>query len=512
MFRSALVIFGLIRVLYVAAQPTDSLHRLPVGVDSISAFQLQQVHDQPVWLAALPNGYNRIMVTAAFDKGRFIPAQGSTQTQDYRVAAEGKTTWQGVQLYGRFGYGRTLEDSTRLRHQTRINPTAPVYFGSLRYNRYERSVYTFAVAAQRDAAHDNLPVTAALDYRVGEHFSNNDPRGGINDFQLNVLAGLGYRTGSWEYHLAGRYGYGRERVQIAYKNEKYTQNTENPLYVNWYMNGYGNAVQRISNDQRRYDDDFRRFGADGHVCFEGARLGTWKLDAGWLRETQRFKRLDSSPQTYTLLNDYTLDRWSAALSSVWRQQDTRTIQADLRVALDAGHDDEPFYQAKNYTYRKEFADAGVRVSGARWHYGIRAGYEFIEQQDGVAGISNATSGLLAHMAGGYRFHMVDANFIGVNAVVGYRYALDNELVFPILAESPLSTHVVYHDYLYRASSAMQYQLSCSYAFSTAKSKWWEIAASADYCRRGELPDHAFTAPSVPGKDLFGGQLRLSWFF
>src|SRR5690606_36207762 len=117
-------------------------HRL--GVDSISAFYLQSVREQPVWLSTLPDGYNRLVTRASLAGGRLIPAQGSTRVQDYALSAEGKTTWRGLSLHGRFSYGRVLDDSTRLRHQTRINPTAPVYLGSLRYNLYERSVYTFA--------------------------------------------------------------------------------------------------------------------------------------------------------------------------------------------------------------------------------------------------------------------------------------------------------------------------------------------------------------------------------
>jgi len=494
-----------------AMDTVGNARALPLGVDSLSAFRLQGVRDNPVWLPSVDDGYNRITVSAAFDKGAFIPAQGSTQTQHYRTAAEGKTSWKGTRLYGRFAYDRVLEDSTRLRHQTRINPSAPVYFGSLRYNHYERSVYTFAVAGQRDALPGNLPVTLALDYRIGEHFSNNDPRGAISDFQLNLLGGVGYRQGPWEYHLSARYGYGRERVQVGFKNVKYTQNTEDPLYINWYMNGYGNASQRISNPQRQYDDGFRRMGAGGHVRRQTGN-GYWSADVGWLQEQQRFKRLDGTIQTYTLLNTYTLNQWRGVLTAVRQLGENRTIQADARVTLHAGSDFEPIYQAKNYTYSRVFADAGARIGSERWQYGARGGVEATDQRDGVAGVISTAGGLLASGYAERRLLLGGSRILRTGVAVQYRHALGNDLVFPALAETPFSKHVVYHDFLYRTASALTYGLSCGYAFPTGKGSRWDVSVSANYQRCGGLSGHALAAPSLPGADRFAGSVQLSWFF
>lgn len=505
-----------LRTLAMQVQGRDSVGKtmrpLPLGTDSMSAFHLERVRNNPVWLSSVGDGYNRITVEAAFDKGKFIPSQGSTQTQHYRADAEGKTSWKGTHLYGRFSYRRTLEDSTRLRHQTRINPTAPIYFGSLRYNHYERSIYTIAVAGQRDLAQGKLPITMAFDYRIGEHFSNNDPRGAINDFQLNVLGGAGYRSKQWEYHLSARYGYGRERVQVAFKDEKYTKNTEDPLYVNWYMNGYGNAIQRISNQQRQYDDGFRRFGAGGHVRLDARRQGIWKLDVNWLRERQRFKRLDETIQTYTLLDEYTLDRWSALLTAVWQLSGTRSVQAEAGMTVGAGSDFEPVYQARNYTYNRTIAHTGVRLNGVRWQYGARGYYDLTEQRDGIAGVTSTSSALHGDLYAGHRLHLSEGRQVRANLNLGFHYALDNDLVFPALAETPFSTHVVYHDFLYQASSAVTGGLSGAYLLPAANGSWWEIGLSANYQRRGGLPKLDYPVPSSPGRDIFAAEVRLSWFF
>ena len=117
-----------------------------------------------------------------------------------------------------------MEDSTQLRHQTRNNLDAPVYFGSLRKNYYERDIYEINGLARYDFLNGKLPVGISFDYHLGNHFSNNDPRGRVADFQFDNRLFVGYKFDNWNMYLTGLYGYGRERIGVGYKNDKNINN------------------------------------------------------------------------------------------------------------------------------------------------------------------------------------------------------------------------------------------------------------------------------------------------
>lgn len=486
--------------------------RVSYALDSVYGLQRDYIRRNPVWIADWQNNFNQLSLGTSYKKGNFISAQGSTQTRTYGFDTEGKTTWNKVHLYGRFSYSKAYEDSTRLRHQTRTNESAPVYFGSVRYNHYERSVYQIQTALQKDLMPENLPLTLGLNYRVGEHFSNNDPRASINDFQLNLLAALGYRADKWQYHAQIKYGYGRERVQVAYKNETYTENVEDTLYVNWYNNGYGNAIQKTK--KINYNDDMKRFGAGVHLSYRPTRMNAWQADVDWLRERQQFKQYDDSPQIYFLFNTYQEDRLNGSL--YWHHQSAENAHFIWGIAFEMvdGQDDHPTLGTNNYLYRKESYTSNFRLTKSQWQYHIQVGYHYLLQQDGNTSAMSEVSrlqlqlGLGRNWALGAAGHQLQAQVRG-----GYRLPLSGELAFNPINESYFVNHVIYHDYLYRYSSAAEAGTSFNYFFPGRSGRMnWSIGLSADYLFRGALPDYSFQPLSIPGKNRLNSALKVNVYF
>jgi len=286
--------------------------------------------EDAVWMPeAVPNGYNSIEAKAAFDRGKWMAAQDAGQIRSLLLTTEGKTDRGNLSIWGRFGYGRTMEDSTRLRHQTRSNPDAPAYFGSLMNNYYERDVYKIDAVAQYRFLGGKLPATLGLDYRVGNHFSNNDPRARLADFQFSTSIALGRNFPAWSVHLKGMYGYGRERVGIGYKDEKRAVNTSDTLYINWYMSGYGYVRERLT--YMRYNDDFARHGLSLHLARNFGSRARLYLNAGFTDERQLFKLYDNSPLGYEPMNRY--DRMNYRIDLIWHRV---ADDVDRRIAVVAG--------------------------------------------------------------------------------------------------------------------------------------------------------------------------------
>lgn len=512
---SVALLFSCCMTLSSYAALPDSLSktdRVSYALDSVYGLQRDYIRRNPVWIADWQDNFNQLNLGTSYKKGNFIPAQGSTQTRAYDFDTEGKTTWNKVRLYGRFTYSKEYEDSTRLRHQTRTNESAPVYFGSVRYNHYERSVYHIQTALQKDLMPENLPLTFGLDYRVGEHFSNNDPRASINDFQLNLLSALGYRTKKWQYHVQVKYGYGRERVQVAYKNESYTENVEDTLYVNWYNNGYGNAIQKTKNIN--YNDDMKRFGAGAHLSHRPSKVNTWQADVDWLREKQQFKQYDNSPQIYFLFNTYQEDRLNGSL--YWHHQSDENSHFIWGMAVEMvdGHDDHPSLGTSNYLYRKESYTSNLRFTKRQWQYQAQVAYHYLLQQDGNTSAMSEVSQLQFLLGLGKTWvlpapgHQVQTQVRG-----GYRLPVSGDLAFNSINESYFVNHIIYHDYLYRYSAATELGATFTYLFPTRGGHInWSIGLSADYTLRGSLPTYTFKALSLPGKDRLNSQLQLKFYF
>ena len=97
----------------------------------------QQLHnylrESQVWIGPeMRDDFNAIELAVGYDKGNWIDAQGADKVRALTMRTEGKTSFNKFSIWGEFKYHRVLEDSTSLRHQTRINADAPVYFGAHR--------------------------------------------------------------------------------------------------------------------------------------------------------------------------------------------------------------------------------------------------------------------------------------------------------------------------------------------------------------------------------------------
>ncbi|MFC4211462.1 DUF6850 family outer membrane beta-barrel protein [Pedobacter lithocola] len=280
-----------------SAVANQSLTSKVFNADSVSKNAFEFAKLSPFNIRKLmPLQYSNISIGFNYEKGDLMEAQNAGKIKNTYIKTEGSTKLGSVMLFGLFSYCKTFEDSTMYNHQTRNNTTAPYYFGSPINVSYERAVYNLSALAEKNLINNNLPVGFGADYRIGNHFSTNDPRGAISDFQFNLIGTLGYTFfNRLKIGAAYRYGYGQERFSVDYKNNNFSQIVLLPAYNNHLVNGYGEAY--IRNTERDYNNDESRNGFDANVNFETGNFGDLYFTYSHIEEHQKYLRSSPSGRT-----------------------------------------------------------------------------------------------------------------------------------------------------------------------------------------------------------------------
>lgn len=464
----------------------------------------------PVWIGrGVLDSFNVVNLGLGYTKGGWIDAQGADKIRSLRVGTEGKINLNKMSLWGRFRYNRAVEDSTMLRHQTRINTDAPLYFGSLRKNYYERDTYQLSVSAQYGLADHRWPVTLAIDYRVGNHFSNNDPRGRIADFQLDSYLGLGRKWENWSVHLGGILGYGRERVSIDYKNEKHKENTSDPLYVNWYMNGFGRATQKLSD--LKYNDDFRRLGGRIHLSVVtngwGSLFGTLQA----VREKQHFKFYDNSPRTYRDLNRYTRDRYDVDLLWSFHGREQRATSFRFQSGAVDGKDLNYDLMRENYSFQQQYARLIFIRRQAPWEWNISSEWSSRSQHDASTGIRQKNQYFEPAAAIRYQFALDHRQFLAPGAWGGCRHTFGDQIQFPQGLMGDFAEFIIPYNAAYLSTPSFFFGLGADYQFRRSAKSAVGLTLKTTYRRRTHnLHDHA--APHLPGLDRLTTEMTVGYYF
>lgn len=463
-----------------------------------------------VWIPEeIKNRSSVLAIQQTRGQGGFKGAQGADAFHQSQLYTEGKTDWHKTNFWGRFSYTRSLEDSTALRHQSRWNADAPFYFGSLRKNKYNRETYKLDAGIQRAFFDAKLPVSLGIDYRLGSHYSNNDPRGDVKDMNLQFEWSIGHNLSKFSYHVSAIWGYGSERVNVGYKNDKYTTNTEDPLYVNWMMNGFGNASERLK--EINYNDIIHRKGVGAHILLKPNDRNKIYLNGRYLNEEQSFRRNDNSKQTYLSLNDYKKDIGS--IDFLWSRQmnHKQFIRVALQGQIENGQDFNYTYLANNYTYRRHDISLKTQLGVHQYLFEGHAGMYKTEKKDGVTGNQMDFDQIRLGLGLNRTFRLGEwAEIIGS---IGYtkQWSPSHDLYVSELNTGDFGKQILYQDYLYDTAPSNSWNMSWVWGTHHKKNNW-SIQLQMNYQYRGDLVPVDYTLSSVTGKDWFLGKLGVSYIF
>ncbi|RZK48250.1 MAG: hypothetical protein EOO99_10650 [Pedobacter sp.] len=259
-----LAFFGIIPLSALAQTNCDSLKlsgltsSFELFQDSIAYNSLLQSKQSAFYLKNhIPARYSRASINYQLLRGDLMAAQDANQIQLAQLSTEGSSELGKVKLFGSLTYSKVFEDSTSYGHQTRSNPSSPYYFGAPAKIHYERTTYAFQAMAGRSFWKEKLDLSLGLDYKVGSHFSTNDPRGSLSEYQFDLQFVAAYNLyKDLKLGMGYSHGYGRESVNIGYKNPRYYESSAYPEFYNHLINGFREWDDALRN--RIYDNKFLR--------------------------------------------------------------------------------------------------------------------------------------------------------------------------------------------------------------------------------------------------------------
>jgi hypothetical protein len=451
----------------------------------------------------MPDGYNTVRLGYTYGKGQYVPAQGSTQTSDISFYTEGKTTLGKVDLWGQFGYQRMTEDSTRFAHQTRNNPTTPYYMGSPVPVSYHRTIYQAAAMGQRTFFRNHMPISMGLNYRIGNHFSVNDPRGRLSDYQFNLSGGTGY---IWRAKLTatidGYYGYGQEVLNVAYKNLSYVQSYAYPNYANYLINGYGEPV--LKQDDRSYRNKMTRAGAGYSLIWKDSAAGVIALTGKWIKEQQHY--ILQSGEGFDSLSNYALR--TGSLDLVWSKCSWTAV---FHYETQKGEDFHLRYQANNYQYRGKYYSAHIARTHKHSNYALTVASHNTERLDGITGNHVRYTLLTLRPSFGMVMQTKRRDCWGYALALHFGKALDNTFSVNNANAGLFTRQVIYHDYYFNTADQAGGNLELHY------NKYFPecyagIKANIGYLRSLHVSTLMLDNALMPGKDRVSASLSLNFYF
>jgi hypothetical protein len=462
----------------------------------------------------IPDHISKASLSYNYQNGLYTRFQGASKVNAGTLATEGSIRLGTVKLFGGFTYQKVIEDSTRFAHQTRNNLSSPFYFGSPAYVHYERSVYTFKAMGSKTFVDDKLNLGLGTDYKVGDHFSTNDPRGSVKEYQFDLMASLGYKLSPVVNIGAGyRIGYGQEKVNVSYRNERYYESSSFPMYYNHRINGYGEGSPALSSTNRNYIDDQTRSGADLYFDLTNKNVGKLYLTGSFVEESQRYyNRNGSGFQEY---GKYDLS--TKKVSLLWNKNLTKK---DLGVLLDftstEGRDLNLDYNANNYLFFSTIFSGKIflntKVRELKWQHFIGANYESQERVDGIKANDISHSNLTLSAGSGFLKDLPKNHFLSLNVEATYKRPLNDSFTANPDNEGYFTRYVIYHDYLYNTSSNYGGAVHAEYGMPFVNTLIGTVKFDISYLQKEDQKTLDRTVAALPGTDRLNTRISLNLYF
>jgi len=490
-----------------------SLQNKLFSVDSTSFSAYTFAKSSPFYIKRLmPQTFNNLSISRGFEKGYLIKAQDATKLSNTFLNTEGVSQLKSITVWGQFSYKRTVEDSTSFSHQTRNNLANPYYFGSVKNVSYQRTIYTLKVLANKNILNDNLPIGLGADYRIGDHYSTNDPRGNVNDYQLNLVGTLGYNiTKALAIGVAYRFGNGLEKVNIAYKNTSLNQGRVSPEYTNYLINGYGEAGEY--NEDRTVQNNQNRNGIDAYLTYVADGIGNFNLNYQTSKEKQEFDYRNSDGITsfinFNLVSESYRMFWLKTFSENF-------LSVDFNYRTNKGNNYLNNYLANSYLFTNNLISANghytYKKNSFTHNFGLSISKYEERKQDGVAGNDIRFNQLNYSLSYGINLHNKNNHNWGVNLTGLYNQYLDSDFSVLLANEGVFTRNVIYYDYAYNTASKFGGNLTADYSIPMYKQIQAGIKVGVSYLRREELKDFDPVFTRTPGKDRFSSNISLNLYF
>ncbi|QIL38482.1 hypothetical protein G7074_03840 [Pedobacter sp. HDW13] len=492
---------------------TSSVKNKLFSADSTLFAAYDFAKSSPFYIKKLmPATYNNLSIGHNFEKGHLMRAQNATKINNTFLSTEGISQLKSISIWGQFSYSRTVEDSVAFAHQTLNNLANPYYYGSVKNVSYQRTIYNLKTLASKNILSDNLPIGLGANYRIGDHYSTNDPRGEINDYQLNLVSTLGYNiTKKLTIGTAYRIGYGTEKTNVAYKNNSLNQGRVSPEFTNYLINGYGEPEE--SNTNRTIQSNQTRSGIDAYLTYDSENIGDFNFSYQTSKEKQKFDYRSNSGITkfidFNLVSENYHLFWLKHLA-------LNSLSADFNYQTNKGDNYLNNYLANSYLFSNNIISIKGRYTLKKNQYTHNFGLGLSKyeerKQDGVAGNDIRFNQLNYSLSYGINHQNKNNHNWGISVTGLYNQYLDSDFNVLLANEGVFTRNVIYYDYAYNTSSKFGANLTGDYSIPMFKQIQAGIKVGLNYWRRDDLKDFGRVLTSAPGKDRFSSNISLNLYF
>ena len=501
-----------------AQQPKDSLARQQAPdpalyyTDSVLRMQLDFARSAAYYLPSLmPQKASSAGIAYYREQGAFRAAQQASTRNEGQFYTEGSTLLGNLRLYGGLRYQRILEDSTAFAHQTRSNPTTPFYYGSPANVHYDRTRYTFDAMAAKSFLAERFELGLATQYTVGSHYSTNDPRGAIREFQFDLNGTLAYHlSAAAKIGIGYRHGYGRESVNIGYKNPRYYESSAFPVYYNHLVNGYREWDDALK--LRVYDNTMQRDALKAYVDLHHPALGDIYLNGSYQKEKQHY--FYSSSTGFVPYADYFPETFT--IHGLWLKS-LRTIAIGAQVGFQriAGKDFNVNFKANNYLYTGKQSDFKFFIQQKsekkQQYYALGLLQYSEERQDGISG--NHVFYNQLYLSGTYSLQYTAAKgqTLGFGLEAGWQ--IPAKASFDVVPDEGYFTqYVINRDYLYHTASALSAGIRAAYGFPLPGTLKPELAIAWRYQNKLDEKTVPYIVNVQPGNTRFYSTIQFNLYF
>lgn len=514
-FLYALLFFGTLSTAFGQKQDSimTGMRNKLFSVDSSLFSSYTFAKSSPFYIKKLmPKTFNTLTVGQGFEKGHLMKSQDATKLSNTFLSTEGVSQLNSITVWGQFSYNRIIEDSTRFSHQTRNNIANPYYFGSLKNVSYQRSIYKLKALASKNILNNKLPIGLGADYRIGDHYSTNDPRGNVSDYQLNLVGTIGYNiTKALSIGAAYRFGYGLEKVNVAYKNASLNQGRVSPEFTNYLINGYGEAGEY--NEARTVQNNQNRNGVDVYLTYQPKSIGSFNLNYQTSKEKQQFDYRASDGITsfinFNLVKESYRLFWLKELSE-------GGISVDLNYITNKGDNYLNNYLANSYLFNNNLISAAgvytIKKNNLIHNIGLSLNKYEERRQDGLAGNDIRFNQLNYALSYGFNHNGKNNHNWGINISALYNHYLDSDFNVLLANEGIFTRTVIYHDYSYNTTSKFGGNFTADYSIPMFRQVQTGIKVGFSYWKRDDLKDFGRVLASAPGKDRFSSNISLNLYF
>lgn len=399
-------------------------------------------------------------------EGHFRTAQEAEKSQIGKIYTEGINTLGKFKVAGYFSFSRTYQDSLAWSTKGTEIDAQTLYFGSVKAGEFERTSYQLGGTMSYELLKDKLFLGMGTDYSYQSSTRSVDPRPDVKNFRLLLKPELVFKFNNQLIGLQGNWGYGTEKLTLAYKNKQYNGNNGYPDRINYLIYGYGTIIpfsgsERTLRNQKYGGLELNYSGKSDQYRF-GAKVA-------YNRWNDVSKDIVANSVNDNLIGNFVLNTISADLL-IQKESKKTSQQLSLQASTSDGSDWTTRYSATNYYYHHQELAFEYLLRFKNRHklspeLGLNLGYDRLQKKDILTAHDMEVTHIEPGISGNLYFSFPKKDLISFSSNVSYRLPISQSLTIPSTQEFVFTRGVVYGNYLYGTSEALKLSGKINYTSS-----------------------------------------------